>query len=249
MRTITSLICLVTAGLLFFSSSVPAQEPPALPQLSVAGEAQLQVPADQMRLSLGVVTQGETVEAAMQENTVRLRKVQQTLLKAGLTDQELATGPFRVEPQWAPPPRQPAPDWRPQIVGYMVVNTLKIRTTRLDLAGRLIADATAAGANEVGNLVFDLADPRGHRSEAIRQATAHARADAGALAAAAGVRLVRVLSLNLDQAAAEPMRMVRFATAEMADSSTPVIAPGEVTVRAMVHMVYEVGPEEPLTRN
>ncbi|MBE0598519.1 MAG: SIMPL domain-containing protein, partial [Desulfuromonadales bacterium] len=127
---------------------------------------------------------------------------------------------------------------------YMVVNTLKIRSSRLELAGKLIAAATEAGANEVGSLHFDLADPRQHRAEAIRQATAQARADAGSLAGAAGVRLVRVLSLHLDQESAQPLPMARFKTAEMAmTDAAPVIAPGEVTVRATVQMVYEVGPE------
>ncbi|MBE0597073.1 MAG: hypothetical protein IH614_07380, partial [Desulfuromonadales bacterium] len=69
MRSAVFLFGLLSAGALFCSSAVSAQEVPPIPQMSVSGQALLQVPADQMRLSVGVVTQAPSVEAAMRENT------------------------------------------------------------------------------------------------------------------------------------------------------------------------------------
>ncbi len=235
-------LCLLTLALACIAMTALAQEEEGkIPQLSVSGEAQIQVPADQLRLSIGVITQATTAEKALQENNRRMREVAKALHEAGLTEKELETGQFRIEPQWSSPPSRPETEWRSRIVGYSVTNTLRLRTIRLELTGPIIAAAGAAGANQIGALEFDLADPRKHRSEAIRTATANARADAAVLAEAAAVRLVRVLSLNLDPDMPMPMYAAtdqRFAM--KAEADVPVIAPGEVTVRATVHLVYAV---------
>ncbi len=232
--------------LVLLAVTARAEEPSSVPQLSVSGQAELQVPADRLRLSIGVVTQAPSAEKALEENNSRMRAVAEALRRAGLSEKEMETGQFRIEPQRSSPPPRPEAGWRPQIIGYTVTNSLNLRTTRLDLAGHLIAAAGKAGANDIGSLYFDLADPRRYRAEAIRTATANARADAHALAEAASVRLVRVLSLRLDETAAVPLPMAaeRFA---MKAAAEPVIAPGEVTVRAAVSMLYEVAPlaEEP----
>ncbi|MFA5515209.1 MAG: SIMPL domain-containing protein [Desulfuromonadales bacterium] len=233
---------LLIAGLLYTPAPILAQEA-GVPQMSVSGQVEMRVAPDRLRLSIGVVTQAATAEQALQENNRRIRAVTAALREAGLGEDEMATGQFRVEPRWSSRPPRPETEWEPKIVGYTVTNSLDLKTTRLPLAGKLIAAAGVAGANQIGALEFDLADPQQHRAEAIRGATANARADAAALAQAAGVRLVRVLSLNLDQPPSAPMRigMERYAMKAMADE--PVIAPGEVTVRAGVNLVYEVAPE------
>ena len=103
--------------------------------------------------------------------------------------------------------------------------------------------ASLAGANTIDGLRFDLADPRAHRDEAIRQATAHALHDARTLAAAAGVALSRVLSIDLDRSATPVGASYRPMAAEAARAAPPV-TPGDVTVRASVTVVYEIAGKQ-----
>ena len=213
-----------------------------LPKLMVRGEAELDKPADRLRLTIGVVTEHAEATTALDENSRRMRDVVRALEKTGLTEGEYETGRFSVRPVYARRPRNAGAEWRPHIVGYAVTNTLNVKTKKLELAGPLIEAANDAGANSIDSIGFDLADPRIHRAEAISAAAANARADAAVLAEASGVRLVRILSVTLDEAGRRPpvpfFTLERAAAAEAAPA--PPIQPGDVTVRAGVTIVYEI---------
>ncbi|MGD2062132.1 MAG: SIMPL domain-containing protein [Nitrospirota bacterium] len=219
------------------------------PHLAVRGVAVLEVPADQLRLNVGVITNAVTAQEALDSNTGKMKQVARALVAAGLSDADYETGQFEIRPQWSPRPRNPAPDdWRPHIVGYTVTNQLRVKTTRIDLAGKLIGAASEAGANAIDSISFDLADPRRHRGAAIAAAAANAIANARALATASSVRLVRVLSLGLDEAAAVPRPVRPAMMAEAMDlkmAVAPPITAGDVTVRASVQLVYEIAEAQP----
>ncbi|MHC5007907.1 MAG: SIMPL domain-containing protein, partial [Planctomycetota bacterium] len=89
------------------------------------------------------------------------------------------------------------------------------------------------------------ANPRTHRGEAIAAATTNARSDAGILARSAQLKLVRIISISLDEAGWRPPVSAMRAGVAMAEAQiAPPIAPGEVTVRASVTIVYEVEAAE-----
>jgi uncharacterized protein YggE len=224
----------------------PASPARAPATLTVMGEAQLDRPADELQIRLGVVTDGQDAQTAMQENSRRMNDVIVSLEEVGLTKDDYQTGQFQIQPQYSRPPRGQQPqDWKPAIMGYQVINRIIVETTKLELIGRLLEAATEAGANSIDSISFGLADHRKHRAEAIKAATQNARFDAQALAEAAGQRLVRVLSINLDHAMAEPPppvpMMGRAVAMEAVD--TPPINPGDITVRATVTIVYEIASQ------
>lgn len=212
--------------------------------LQVRGEALLEIPADEVRLSVGVSTSGATADAALEENSRILKRVEKALRDAGLESGEYSTGRFSLRPNWSPRPRTVAPDWQPEIVGYTADNSLQIRSQKLAKIGRWIEVAGKAGANNIGQLAFALADPHQHREAAIRQATANALAEARTLAEAAGVKLVRILQLQLDPPGQAPMlRMAETAMVRTmaADLAPPITAPDDLQVRAGVSLTWEIG--------
>ena len=215
-----------------------------VPRLTVRGEAELERPADQVQMSIGVVTEGNEAGDALKENNRIMKDVVQAIEKAGLSKDDYETGQFRIRPQYSRRPRQPDPEWKPQIIGYQVVNSVTVKTQKLDLTGKVIQSANEAGANTVEVMGFSLADQRKYRAEAIREATQNAKADAEALADAAGVKLERIITINLDQAPMQPMAMHRAARAE-ADTGAPPIEPGDVTITANVTIVYEISSHAP----
>jgi len=165
------------------------------------------------------------------------------LEKAGLDRPEYETGRFSVQPIYERRPRNAGADWRARITGYQVTNTLAVRTRKLELAGKLIEAANDAGANSIDSISFDLANPRTHRGEAIATATTNARSDAGILARSAELKLVRIIAISLDEAGwRPPVATMRTGVAMAEARIAPPIAPGEVTVRASVTIVYEVEP-------
>jgi uncharacterized protein YggE len=217
------------------------------PKLTVRGEAELERPADQVRLKVGVVTENREADEALQENNDRMRAVVEALQRVGLGEDEYQTGRFQIRPQYSRRPRQPAPDWQPQIIGYEVTNSVTVKTTKLDLAGEVIGAANEAGANTVDVVGFDLADKRKYRAEALREATKNAREDAATVADAAGITLVRILAVSVDYTPPRPVSMDFGAPARaMAEGGggAPPITPGDVTVTANVTIVYEIAPKE-----
>ncbi len=210
------------------------------PQLVVRGEATVEAAPDQLQLRLGVVTQDADAELALSSNSERMQAVMDSLAQIGIVREELATGQFQVRPEWSLPPRPTPANWQREIVGYRVSNELLIATTRVKLAGKLLAATQRAGANQVGGLQFTLADPQEQKQRAIALATERAIRQAQTMAAAAGVKLGPVQSLTLDSPGGVPGPQLMMAEARMASADTVPVAAGKVEVSAAVTLVYRL---------
>lgn len=235
------MVCMAT-------TSAASGEPGLIPQLTVRGNATLQVPADQLQLQVGVVTEAKTAKQALQENTAKVQNIERALKTLGLGSKEYKTSRFQIQPRWSTRPSQYHGRWQPEIIGYQVNNSFSIKTRQLELGGKIIESCTRAGANTIDSIIFNLANPRTSRAQAITAATANARADANALASAAELKLGEVLKISLDNATTAPLRSRAMAfEAETAKSSLPSLnlSPGEVNVRASVSITYRVsGPAD-----
>jgi uncharacterized protein len=218
--------------------SVPGQPSQ---QLRVQAEGRVEATPDQLRLRLGVITEAADAGQAVNENNQRMTRVMTMLNDLGLDRKELATGQFQIQPQWSQPPRPTPANWQREIVGYRVSNDLWIRTTRIDLAGRLLGLAHLSGVNQVGNLQFTIADRDNYQQQAMTLATQKALRQAQALATAAGAELGDILSLTLDTpggfSAPSPLMVEdRLMTAT---DAVPV-TPGNVDIQATVTVIFEL---------
>jgi uncharacterized protein len=115
-------------------------------------------------------------------------------------------------------------------------NILTIRLRQLDGLGAVLDAAVADGANTLNGLTFGLADPKPALDEARKEAVADARARAELLAAAAGVKLGRVISISEGVVPTDPAPMFR---AEASAAPVPV-AGGEVGLSASVTIFYQI---------
>ena len=219
--------------------------------LVVTGTAELDVPADQFSLRLGVTAAAPDVSAARQQVDTAMHALASTVESLGFERHaEWRTARYDISPQWKPRPRNASSDWKPEIVGYRVNSAVNVTSQKMDLAGKLIAEASKSGANEIGALRFSLADPRASRKEAIQTATRYALADAHTLAEAAHVRLVRVQHLSLDHASASTPRPVEYGWAAgaprmaMDKEAAPNIAGGTITVTANVTARWDIAPAD-----
>ena len=212
----------------------------ALPQLQVRGEGTVEATPDLLQLRLGVVTQDYDADAALSSNSERMRAVMATLREIGVPADEVATGQFQIRPEWSIPPRPTPASWQREIIGYRVSNELLIATTRVELAGKLLAVSQRAGANQIGGLQFTLADPTEHQQQAIRLATEKAIGQAQTMAAAAGVTLGPLQSLILESAGGVPGPQLMMAEARMASADSVPVTAGKVEVSAAVRLVYRL---------
>ncbi len=204
------------------------------PTITVTGEATVQATPDMATISLGVTTQGSTGAEAMAANTEALTKVIARLKGAGIEDKDLQTQNLSLNPVWSSSGLSSSD--AQTITGYSAANILLVRVRDLAGLGGVLDAAVGDGANTLNGLSFDLTQPRPAQDEARKAATLDARARAELLAAAAGVKLGRVLSISEAQGYGGPMPV---AYAAKADAAVPVQA-GQVGMTATVSITYEI---------
>jgi hypothetical protein len=155
------------------------------------------------------------------------------LREAGVPDERVTTEGFNIYPQYDHRDDDRDPD------GYRAVHAFRIEVAP-DRAGEVIDTAVGNGATSVSGVQFTLSEERQQdlREEALVIAVENARADAEAVAGAAGVSVGEVRSLSTSNAGGGPVPFAE-ARADTAGGST-VVEPGEVSVRASVSVVYEV---------
>lgn len=217
---------------------------PEIPKLTLTAHSTIARPADELQLSIGVVTMGADASVALADNSSKMESVIAALQNAGLTNADYQTGLFSIRPTYTPYPKEPPPDWKPSIAGYEVSNSIAIKTQKLELTGTVIDAASKAGANSIENVHFDLHDPQAYWHEALSLATANAIGDAQVIAAAAHVQLGRLLSVSLnnnDQISPRGNN-VFFAKAMGSAESLPPIEAGKVDIKASINVTYELIP-------
>lgn len=213
-------------------AQTPAHSAP--PFVRATGEGTATVKPDEAVLSIGVVTQASTADAAASQNATQVNALLQALKKQLGSNGELRTIGYRIEPNYRYPP--PA-GGSPTISGYTASNTVQATTRDLPSVGSLIDAATRAGANHVEGIQFMLRDEQPARAQALKQAAQAARANAEAIAAALGVRVLGLRSA--ETAFTEPIRPRMAMAAEAVRAPTPV-EPGVLDIRATVTVTLDV---------
>jgi uncharacterized protein YggE len=178
---------------------------------------------------LGVQSKGTSAAAAAADNSRRQRAILDTLRSLGLSSDQLSTVNYRVMPDV----QYNQSSGTSRVVGYTVSNSVVADVRRLDEVSRIIDAALAKGANEISSLQFFSSKADSVRRVALAAAVANARADAQALARAAGGELGQLLELSTGYAAVRPLEQVAMARAVAGSVPTP-IEPGEQSVSVSV---------------
>lgn len=207
--------------------------------LSLTGHAEIATAPDMAIIASGVVSEAKTARAALDANNAAIGEVLKAMREAGIADKDLQTSQFRVEPRYYHPPEDKNGRPPPRIVSYRVSNQLTVRVRALDRLGAILDRSVGLGANQLSGISFTLADDSGPMNEARRQAMADAIAKAELYAAAAGVKLKRILSIGESGAVRPPVPYAARALRAEDAASVPIAA-GEVGISADVSVTWEI---------
>lgn len=208
--------------------------------ITVVGEAKRTAPPDMAVLTTGVVSTAKTADDALAANSKAVSEVIAALKAAGIAAADISTSSFSVQPQHSypqPPSREP-----PKLIGFEVRNSVRITVRELGKLGGLLDKVVQSGANQASGLSFSLADPNKLEGEARAASVKDAIEQAKGVAAAAGLRLTRIMSIQPEGQQGGPiMPAPMMMKAEAARMAVPVEA-GEIEVRARTVLVYEAEP-------
>ncbi len=212
--------------------------------LNIAAEGKSTRTPDLAVFSAGVTTQATTAGAALNENANRMTAVIASLRKAGIAERDIQTSNLSVNPVYGQPKRLPDGSFEQQeqvIVGYQATNQVSVRQRKLDSYGKVIDTLVANGANQVNGPSFQIDNADAAMDEARIEAMKKARVRADLYAKAAGLRVVRVLSISENAGWSPPQPQVMFARADMASTpkSSPVAA-GELEMTVTINVSYEL---------
>jgi hypothetical protein len=225
--------------------------------LSLTAEGRSRRTPDLALFNAGVVTQGRTAAIALAENNSRMQRVVAALKRAGVADRDIQTSAIGLHPRYSNPERDamiraretrephvpPAEPQAPQIVGYDARNNVQVRVRRIGEMGRIIDALAEAGANEVHGPSFTMDEPRAALDEARTAAVAEARQRAELYARAAGMRVVRIVSIT-EAGGYYPMQDIVVSGSRMGMMSSapppPPIAPGELSLGVNVSVQFEL---------
>ena len=206
------------------------------PSLSANGTSTEHAAPDIATVTVGVVSEAKTARAALDANNADIARVIAAIKAAGVAEKDIGTTGFNIGPVWSnPQPKADGTAEPPRITGYQVSNQLQIVIRDLGEAGTVLDATVTAGANQAATIEFGLKDRKPVEDKAMAAAIADANRKARLMADAAGVKLVRILSVAANEGGGPfpvPMAM-------QADKSVPVMA-GERAVSANATVVWEI---------
>jgi hypothetical protein len=225
--------CLFSLVLLPFMT--PAQDINKVHFVRATGEATVTARPDRAQISIGVVTQNSTAQAAATANATQTAQAIEAIKRTLGPGGELKTSGYSIAPQY-----QYTTGRAPKITGYQASNTVQVIVNDLTLLGKVIDAASDSGANNINGISFSLKDEAPIRNQALAEAAVKAHSAAEAIAKALNAHVVGVLQAEAAEVPAfRPMNRSFAAMAATAPAPTP-IEPGDLDIHASVTVTLEV---------
>ncbi len=233
----TFAICLALVCSLYSPSGATAVNSTGNSTIAVFGTGTIEAEPNQAKVSLGVETQSENVTDALNENSLTMSAIIAAMGNLGYSMDKVRTSYFSISPV------RNETDYT-KIVAYKVHNEVTVEISDLDEIGKVIGEATDAGANNVKPIEFGLTEPKEKelKNEALEEACEDADSKADAIASSFDLVILRVASVKEIGVSAYPYRAGGFDEAVPMPKSAviaPPIVPKAVEVKANLEVVYE----------
>lgn len=214
-------------------------------ELEIQGRAIRTVVPDTATIRIGVRKEAETEKEAQAEANRVINGTIEAMKALGIEEGRMKTGRYSITRKYGRSSIGAASSWsRP--TGYEASISLTVTVTDFDLINQALDIATDQGANDIGGVQFSLSNEAEIYQLALQDAIRAARAKADAMAEAAGVALIALISLRENGGyspvyfAAEADTASTYGSMGEAAQVQTQIMPGEMEVSANVTMIYAV---------
>ena len=199
---------------------------PVSRSITVSGSGSVYATPNQAVFTFGVSTRSRTAVQALAADAAEMQKLIDALKAAGIPAGSIQTSSVSLSPVTS--------DQGDAIIGYSASNSVTTTIASLARAGEIVDAAVAAGANQVDGPNLTVSDQASLYQAALKAAVADARDKAQALAAASGLRVGAVSSVQEDTSNGP----ITYDTAKAAALSTPIVE-GTQQISASVTVVFE----------
>ncbi|HET6680338.1 MAG TPA: SIMPL domain-containing protein [Gemmatimonadaceae bacterium] len=206
-------------------------------KIVVSGHGEATVTPDRASIVFAVETRAATADEASARNAELQQAVIQAIKGRGVAASDITTVGYQLHPEMSYEGGK-----EPRVIGYVARNSVQVLVRQIGETGRVIDAAIRAGSNRVNSLSYESSKAAETRRLALAKAVESARADAEAIARAAGGTLgslVEVVSSGGGQPS--PMPRMLAMTAGRAEADTPIEV-GEQTMSADVVVTWRFVP-------
>lgn len=164
---------------------------------TVTGEGTVSIKPDIATVMVGVQSQGATVKAVQDNLNTAINAVSEAVKKTGVDNKDIKTSNYNVNPNY---------DYNngtQRITGYQASSNLTIKVRDIEKANSVVDAATAAGANTIGGITFDVDDKTKAEDDARKLAVADAKAKAELAAKTTGFTLGKIINYRSRRATRE----------------------------------------------
>ncbi|SFO02019.1 hypothetical protein SAMN05216330_1011256 [Bradyrhizobium sp. Ghvi] len=205
--------------------------------ITVSGQATVSAAPDLAQIDAGVANDAKSAKEASDTNNAAMGKVLLALKGAGIPEKDYQTSRLSLQPQYAPNRSSGASP----VVGFRASNRVTVKIRDVATVASIIDTLVSAGANDIGNISFEVTQASKLLDDAREQAVADARRKAEIYAKATGVTLGAPLSVS-EGGAPMPLFKGRMAAAPMA--APAAVAPGEETLAVTVNVSWAIKAKE-----
>lgn len=233
------LVALASCALSSSSIAQPRTASPSDPEVTTNGRGETRLAPDYAYVTIGVTYQAPNAVDAASENARRIEAIQSVLRSLGLNDRQMLTTSYTLTQNFEYPKNQ-----QPKPAGFVARSTVRAEVRRLEDLGKIIDASIARGATEVSGVQFLASNTEEARRSAITEAVRQARADADAMARAAGGALGRLIAIN-SGGISQPFYNARenaqlmSAIVTAGGNAGTSIAPGDLVITAFVNARWE----------
>ncbi len=224
----------------------PAQQaqPPVSNQsqrsISVNGNGQVSLAPEMAYVTIGVHSQSDSIANSLQDNNTKSQAVTKALKDMGIDEKDIQTTSFNIYPQ-----QQFDQNGEVKSTTYVVDNSVFVTVRKLQSLGQVLDTSVKAGANSINGISFDVAEKTKNQaiSDARKLAVDSARAQADALAQAAGVGVGDLLNIASNLSSG-PIPMLQAAgkggVMSAADTTQIPVSAGQITIHVDVTATYSI---------
>lgn len=208
--------------------------------ISVNSSLTREVDPNIAEINFAVETQNKSIDVATNDNKKVVNQIL-TALKAKLDNKNgdvITTGNYNVRPNYSY-----SKDNKKTLLGYSVVNSIKIKTKDIYNLGKLIDLVIAQGANRVDSLNFSFDNEKSVCNELYPSVVKDLYSQASVIARALNANILGVKSLNANCSVQYNNPILSAAAKSLSDSisyqPTP-IEPGKIKIYSYVNADFNI---------
>lgn len=207
-------------------------------QITVSGEGKVYAKPDVAIVNLGTKTTGLTVAAVTKSNTDTMNAVIDAIKALKIDEKDIQTTNYSLLPNYN------YTEYAGRIFeGYVLTQNVQVKIRDFTIIGDVLSQATAKGANLVGDLQFTIDDQEQVKEQARAKAIVQAKAKAENLAKESGITLGKLINVF---ETSSPYPIMYSSMAKGMGGATPdaiaipTVQPGQQEINVTINLTYRV---------